>query len=71
MLGSVKNLILIGLGINKMALEALNDFFVHKIQEDSTNKEMVDDFLGPSIKKPHSARGKKTPVAKSKKVVIK
>lgn len=71
MLGSIKNLILIGLGINKMALEALNEFLFHKVQDESTNKEMVEDFLGTSIKKPSSVRGKKSPVVKSKKVIIK
>jgi hypothetical protein len=71
MLSSIKNLILIGLGINKMALEALNEFFFRKIQDKSTNKEMAEEFLGTSIKKPNVVRNKNLPAAKSKKVLIK
>jgi hypothetical protein len=71
MLSSIKNLILIGLGINKMALEALNEFFFHKIQDKSTNKEMAEEFLGTSVKKPTMGKNKNSLAAKSKKVLIK
>lgn len=70
-MGSIKNLIFIGLGINKMALEALNEFLSRKIQDKSTNKDMAEEFLGASIKKPNLARNKNSRTAQSRKVPIK
>jgi hypothetical protein len=54
-----------------MAMEKINELFCHKIQGKSTNKEMAEEFLGTSIKKPNSVRNENSAVAKSRKVPIK
>lgn len=67
MFSSIKNIILVGLGINKIALETLDSIFSHKFREEPQTEELVEDFLeSPKKKKEHFSRpsGGKT---KSKK----
>ncbi len=51
MFDSLKNLVLVGLGINKIILEAIDDILHHNIQNIDTTNEMVEDFLGDTKKK--------------------
>ena len=67
MFSSIKNIILIGLGINKIALEKIDSIFSHKLHEEPQTGELVGEFLeSPKKKKEnhsHPSGGK----AKSKK----
>ncbi len=45
MFSSIKNLILIGLGINKIAFETIDSIFCHKFHEETETEELVEEFL--------------------------
>ena len=61
MFDSLKNLVLVGLGINKIILEAIDDILHHNIHNIDTTDEMVEDFFGNTSCKKKKANKDRSP----------
>ena len=57
MFSSIKNLILIGLGVNKIALETIDSIFFQKFHKEEKEEELIDEFLETSTKRSESDSG--------------
>ena len=62
MFNTIRNLILVGLGINKIALEKIDSILSQKIHKETKSEDLVEEFLGSSA--PKKAKSKKQKASK-------